>query len=882
MIEETKTVSQLEGTPVHEPPRGIKIQAHIETMEEYRALYQRSVEDPEGFWGELAEQLDWNKKWNKVLEFDFSKPEIKWFDGGKLNACYNCLDRHVDSWRSNKVALIWQGEPLETNRVFTYQQLHYHVCKFANVLRKYGVKKGDRVSIYLPMIPELAIAMLACARIGAIHCVVFGGFGSEVLRDRVNDCGAKILITADGFRRGGRIVQHKVNADDALRECPGVEKVIVVRRLGVDVPFKKERDLWWHEEMAKEDIKSYSEPAIMDAEDTLFILHASGSKGKPKGVIHTTGGYLLFVSQTLKWVFDVKDEDVFFCTADIGWVCGHSYVIYGPLALGATTLMFEGIPTYPTPDRFWEIVERYKVTIFYTAPAAIRALMREGEGWVKKKEISSLRLLGSMVDPIHTEVWNWYHSHVGRGRCPIMDTWWQTETGGFLISPLPITPLKPGSATLPFLGVIPKVLREDGTECDVEEAGFLVIANPWPGMLRGFWNDPDRKRFKETYFTDFPGYYFTRDGAKRDGDGYTWLMGRIDDVMNVSGHRIGTAEVESALASHPSVDEAAVTGILHEVKGEGIYALVTLKNGTKSSEDLKKDLSAHVRKGAGPIATPVALQFADFLPKTRSGRIMRRILRKTAEENLEELEGPSADSDVSREVEDLGPAETGPNVRWEMERPGEEFLREDLSLCNIKESLFYHPGHTWIKLEKADQVRVGLDRFLGNIIGKVNVVVLPLSGRRVLQGENLCSIIHEEGILHIVLPVSGFILSVNYKLKDQPELLSRDPLGDGFLLTLKPKNFQRDRRYLFCGEAALSWYRKEWERFKADVISELHHKGERLGMTMQDGEIRLRDIKKLIDPERYIRLISTFLRNGEKDFPRIRYQRDVRSKSQRG
>ncbi len=635
------------GEQIIMPPESIKIKAYIKSMDEYHNLYKKSIEDPESFWGELAGQLDWFKKWDKVLEYDFNKPEVKWFIGGKLNASYNCLDRHLNSWRSNKVALIWQGEPLEENRFFTYQQLHYHVNKFANVLKKFGVKKGDRVSIYLPMIPELPIAMLACARIGAIHSVVFGGFSSEALRDRINDCGAKILITADGYYRGGRIVQNKINADDALKECPEVEKVIVVKRLGIDVPFNKDRDVWWHEEMSKEDIRLHCEPAIMDAEDILFILYTSGSTGKPKGVIHTTGGYLLFVYQTLKWVFDIKDEDVFFCTADIGWVTGHSYVVYGPLSLGATTLMFEGIPTYPKPDRFWEIVERYKVTIFYTAPTAIRALMKEGEEWVKRRGISSLRILGSVGEPINPEAWRWYYKNVGQERCPIMDTWWQTETGGFLISPFPITPLKPGSATFPFPGVVPKILREDATECDVDEGGSLVIARPWPGMLRGFWNDPDRKRFKETYFSIFPGYYFTGDGAKKDKDGYYWLLGRIDDVINVSGHRIGTAEVESALVSHPSVAEAAVIGFPHEVKGQGIYAFVTLKSGIKGSDELKKELIAHVRKVIGPIATPDKLQFADALPKTRSGKIMRRILRKIAEGRIEELGDTSTLMDPS-------------------------------------------------------------------------------------------------------------------------------------------------------------------------------------------------------------------------------------------
>jgi acetyl-CoA synthetase len=622
---------------VYEPSDSVKTKATIKTMEEYRKLYEKSIKDPEKFWGELAEELDWKKKWNKVLEWDFSKPEIKWFVGGKLNASYNCLDKHLNTWRRNKVALIWQGEPLEENRSFTYQQLYYHVCKFANVLKKLGVKKGDRVSIYLPMIPELPIAMLACARIGAIHSVVFGGFSAEALRDRINDCGSKFLITADGYYRSGKIVQNKANADEALKECPGVDKVVVVKRLGIDVPFTKERDLWWNEEMAKEDIKPSCEPEVMDAEDVLFILYTSGSTGKPKGVIHTTAGYLLFVQQTLKWVFDIKEEDIFFCTADIGWVTGHSYVVYGPLALGGTSLMFEGVPTYPRPDRFWEIVERFKVNVFYTAPTAIRALMREGEKWVQERDLSSLRLLGSVGEPINPEAWRWYHVNVGKEKCPIMDTWWQTETGGFLISPLPITPLKPGSATFPFPGVQPKVVREDGSECDAEEGGSLLITHPWPGMLRGFWNDQDRKRFRETYFSVFPGKYFTGDGAKKDGDGYYWLMGRIDDVINVSGHRIGTAEVESALVSHRTVAEAAVIGIPHEVKGQGIYAFVTLKAGLKGSEEARKELLAHVRKVIGPIATPDKLQFADALPKTRSGKIMRRILRKIAEGKIEEL-----------------------------------------------------------------------------------------------------------------------------------------------------------------------------------------------------------------------------------------------------
>ena len=630
-------VSVLEETRVFEPPEELKREAYIKSMEEYEEIYRRSVEEPEAFWAELAEQLGWFKRWDKVSEWDFDKPEVKWFIGGKLNASYNCLDRHLKTWRRNKAALIWQGEPLEESRTFTYQQLHYQVSKFANVLKKFGVKKGDRVSIYLPMIPEVAIAMLACARIGAIHSVVFGGFSAEALRNRINDCGAEVLITADGYWRNGKMIQSKVNADRALEECPQVRKVIVVKRLGIDVPLRQGRDCWWQEEMAKDDVKPVCEPEVMDAEDPLFVLYTSGSTGRPKGVIHTTAGYLLFVSQTLKWVFDIKEEDVFFCTADVGWVTGHSYVVYGPFTLGATSVMFEGVPTYPAPDRYWEIVERYRVTKFYTAPTIIRALMKEGEEWVKGRDLSSLKILGSVGEPINPEAWMWYYENVGGGRCPIMDTWWQTETGGFLISPFPVTPLKPGSATFPFPGVVPKVLREDGSECEVEEGGSLVMARPWPGMLRGFWNDPEGKRFKETYFTIFPGYYFTGDGAKRDEDGYFWIMGRIDDVINVSGHRIGTAEVESALVAHPAVAEAAVIGFPHEVKGQGIYAFVVLKRGYEGTEELQKALIAHVRKAIGPIATPDKLQFADALPKTRSGKIMRRILRRIAEGRIEDL-----------------------------------------------------------------------------------------------------------------------------------------------------------------------------------------------------------------------------------------------------
>ena len=648
MVEKGKgnIVSMMEESRVFEPSEEIKKQAYL-SMEDYKKLYRKSIDKPDEFWSEMADQLEWFKKWEKVCEWDFHKPELKWFVGGKLNVSYNCLDKHIKEGRGNKVALIWQGEPLEENRVFTYQQLHYHVCKFANVLKKQGIKKGDRVSIYLPMIPELPITMLACARIGAIHSVVFGGFSAEALRDRINDCEAKLLVTADGYYRNGKTVGSKVGADQALKECPSIKRVIVVKRMGIEIPFDKERDVWWHDEMAKEDITPHCDPVKVDAEDILFILYTSGSTGKPKGVIHTTAGYLVFCAQTLKYVFDIKDDDVFFCTADIGWVTGHSYVVYGPFAIGGTSLMFEGVPTFPTPDRFWEIVERYRVSKFYTAPTAIRALMREGEKWVEKRDLSSLKILGSVGEPINPEAWMWYYKNVGKEKCPIMDTWWQTETGGYLISPLPVTPLKPGSATIPFFGVVPKILRENGSECGTDEGGSLVIAQPWPGMLRGFWNDAGNKRFKDTYFSMFPGQYFTGDGARKDGDGYYWLMGRIDDVINVSGHRIGTAEVESALVAHSSVAEAAVIGYPHDIKGQGIYAFVTLKAGIEKSDKLKKDLVAHVRMVIGPIALPDKLQFADALPKTRSGKIMRRILRKIAEDKIEELGDTSTLADPS-------------------------------------------------------------------------------------------------------------------------------------------------------------------------------------------------------------------------------------------
>ncbi len=622
---------------VFPPSKEFSEKAHIKSMEEYQKLYAWSVNDPDGFWAEMAEkQLTWFKKWDKVSDWDFEKPYIKWFIGAKLNACYNCLDRFINTPIRNKAAIIWEADDGEY-KTYTYQQLFYEVNRFANALKKHGIKKGDRVTIYLPMIPELPIAILACARIGAIHSVVFGGFSAQALRDRIQDCKSKLLITADRGIRGGRSVPLKANSDQALQECPTIETVIVVKRTGY-VDMEPKRDFWWHDEMNDPDLKNYCEPEIMDAEDPLFILYTSGSTGKPKGVLHTTGGYMLYTNLTFKWIFDYHDEDIHFCTADIGWITGHSYIVYGPLSNGATSLMFEGIPTYPDPGRFWNIIDKHKVSIFYTAPTAIRTLMREGEEWVKKYDLSSLRLLGTVGEPINPEAWMWYYMHVGKSKLPIVDTWWQTETGGILITPLPgAMSTKPGSASKPFFGIVPRVLKEDGSPAEVNEGGSLVIEKPWPGILRGTFGDPENKRIKEIYFTRFPGKYFTGDGARVDEDGDYWLMGRIDDVINVSGHRLGTAEIESALVSHPVVAEAATVGYPHEIKGEGIYVFVTLKEGYEPSPELAKMLIGHVRQVIGPIATPDKIQFTPGLPKTRSGKIMRRILRKIARGDTEDL-----------------------------------------------------------------------------------------------------------------------------------------------------------------------------------------------------------------------------------------------------
>jgi acetyl-CoA synthetase len=634
---DVKTITSMMGEKrVFNPPKEFSEKAYIKSMDEYKKIYEASIKDPAKFWGEAAEQLDWYKKWNKVLVEDFKEAKHEWFVGGKLNVSYNCLDRHLNTFRKNKAALIWEGD-IGDSKVMTYQQLYREVCKFANVLKKHGVKKGDRVSIYLPMIVELPIAMLACARIGAIHNVVFGGFSADALKDRMLDCESTVLICVDGYYRSGKIIRSKDNADAALESCPKVKDVIVVKRANAaEVTLKTGRDYWWDDEMAADDVKGECKPEVMDSEDPLFILYTSGSTGKPKGVLHTQAGYLLYCLQTYKWIFDMKEEDTFWCTADIGWVTGHSYIVYGPLAYGATSLMFEGVPSYPHPDRFWEIVEKYQVNVFYTAPTALRAIMRDGDDWPNKHDMTSLRLLGTVGEPINPEAWMWYYNVIGKGKCPIVDTWWQTETGGVLITPLPgAIPIKPGSATMPFPGVDPAVFREDGSPADVNEGGYLVIKKPWPGLMRRVYGDPER--FKNTYFIRFPGVYNTGDGARIDEDGYFWLMGRIDDVINVSGHRIGTAEVESALVSHEKVAEAAVVGMPHDIKGQGIYAYVTLKVGIPKSDELKKELVAHVRKEIGPIATPDKIQFADALPKTRSGKIMRRILTKIAAGDIQQL-----------------------------------------------------------------------------------------------------------------------------------------------------------------------------------------------------------------------------------------------------
>jgi len=620
--------------------------------DQYIKMYNESIENPDNFWKTQAQSIDWITPFsdNCIKKINFSKNdlEIKWFYDGKLNVSQNCIDRHLNK-NGDKIAIIWEGDNPKDQKFISYKELHKEVCVMSNVLKKNNVKKGDRVTIYMPMIPEAAYAMLACARIGAIHSVVFGGFSPDSLADRIIDCDSNFVITADEGIRAGKIIPLKKNVDEALNKCTQSIKTLVIRRTGNDVNMIENRDLWWHEEKIK--VTDTCDPEIMDAEDPLFILYTSGSTGKPKGVLHTSGGYLVYASMTHKYVFDYKDNEIYWCTADVGWVTGHSYIVYGPLTNGATTLMFEGVPNYPTSSRFWEVIDKHKVNIFYTAPTAIRALMKEGDEPVKRTNRSSLRLLGSVGEPINPEAWNWYYNIVGSQKCPIVDTWWQTETGGILISPLPgATDLKPGSATKPFFGIVPALVDNDGQKLEGEAEGNLILESSWPGQMRTVYGD--HKRFAETYFSTFNNAYFTGDGAKRDSDGYWWITGRVDDVINVSGHRMGTAEVESALVAHEKVAEAAVVGYPHDIKGQGIYAYVTLTDGNEPNEELRKELILWVRKEIGPIATPDLIQWAPNLPKTRSGKIMRRILRKIAANEHDQLGDVStlADPNVVKDL----------------------------------------------------------------------------------------------------------------------------------------------------------------------------------------------------------------------------------------
>jgi len=620
-------------------------QAHVQSLEQYKAIYDESTKDPAAFWAKIAERLDWIKKWDKVYDYDFVDPKIKWFEGGTLNVSYNCLDRHVESGHGDQTALIWEGNDPTESKTFTYSEMLAEVEKCANVLKAKGVKKGDRVCIYMQMIPQLPVAMLACTRIGAVHSIVFGAFSADSLRDRINDSACKMLITQDTGVRGKKFdIPMKANADAALTDCPSIENVLVVKRTGHDINMQSERDIFWHEEMA--DAAPKCAPEEMDAEDPLYILYTSGSTGKPKGVLHTTAGYLLYAAYTHELIFDYHEGDIYWCTADIGWVTGHSYIVYGPMANRATTMMYEGVPNYPDFGRFWQIVEKHKVNIFYTAPTAIRALMKEGISWPEKHDLSSLRLLGTVGEPIKEPDWMWYHNIIGKGKCPIVDTWWQTETGGILITPLPgCVPTKPGSATLPFFGIQPVLLDEEANELEDATTGYLAIKHPWPGMMRTIYGD--HERFKDAYFSRFPGYYLAGDAARRDEDGYYWITGRIDDVLNVSGHRIGTAEVEGAIGKAQNVAEAAVVGYAHDIKGQGIYAYVTLMTGTDPSDEIHQDIRLKVREIIGPHATPDKIQFTPSLPKTRSGKIMRRILRKVAEGDIDSMGDTSTLADPS-------------------------------------------------------------------------------------------------------------------------------------------------------------------------------------------------------------------------------------------
>ncbi len=623
----------MSDSKIYEIPNEIEVNAHIDSKL-YNSLYDRSISNSDEFWSEQADKfLHWFEKWDSVSEFDFNTGHIRWFEGGKLNAAYNCLDRHLET-KGDQTALIWEGDDCSLIRKFTYRELHSEVCRLSNVMKSRGVRKGDRICIYMPMVPEAVIATLACARIGAVHSIVFGGFSPEALKDRILDSDCKIVITADEGPRGGKNVPLKANADAAMENCPDVHTCIVIQRTGGSIYMHEDRDIWYHEATA--DASSDCEAEHMDAEDPLFILYTSGSTGKPKGVVHTTAGYLLYVSMTFRYTFDYRDNDVYWCGADIGWITGHSYIVYGPFSNGAINVMFEGVPLYPDASRFWQVCDNHKVNIFYTAPTAIRALIGAGNEFVEKTDRSSLRILGTVGEPINPEAWEWYHEKVGDRRCPIIDTWWQTETGGHMITPLPgATRLKPGSATRPFFGVQPCIVDNDGNELEGAAEGALCIKNSWPGQMRTVWGDHDR--FIQTYFSTFPGKYMTGDGARRDEDGYYWITGRVDDVMNVSGHRLGTAEIESALVLHPSVAEAAVVGFPHDIKGEAIYAYVTTVAGTVEDEDLRKELFNIVRNEISPIAKPDVIQFAPGLPKTRSGKIMRRILRKVASNDINEL-----------------------------------------------------------------------------------------------------------------------------------------------------------------------------------------------------------------------------------------------------
>ena len=628
-----------------DPPVDFAARARLGRYAEYEAMYRESIEQPEAFWARQAEEhLAWMKKWNEVTRHDFDaigaseQPYVRYFAGGKLNVSANCLDRHVEAGRGDKPAIIWQGEREEDKRRLTYRDLQREVEQCARALRNLGIGKGHAVTLFMPMVPELPIAMLACARIGAIHSVVFSAFSPDALKSRIQDCRSHAVITADVGYHAGKVIPLKEKVDTILGDCPTVQCVLVFNRGNQPVAMKEGRDTWWHEIMARDLSAVSGDPEPMDSEDPLFILYTSGSTGKPKGVLHTTAGYLLYTHLTFRYIFDIREDDLFWCTADCGWITGHSYLVYGPLSNGASCMMFEGVPTYPGPNRFWKIVADYRVTIFYTAPTAIRALMRLGEEHPNRHDLSSLRLLGTVGEPINPEAWIWYHEVIGKGRCPIVDTWWQTETGGIMITTLPgAMPAKPGSAGKPFFGVVPAILKEDGSEAGVDEGGSLMIMNPWPGMIRGVYGDAKSELIRNVYFSKFPGRYFSGDGCRRDADGYYWLMGRMDDVLNVSAHRLATAEIESALVGHSSVAEAAVVGFPHETKGQGIYCYVTLKKGIEPTESLRKDLIQQVRREISPIATPDKIQFTDALPKTRSGKIMRRILRKIAENKPDEV-----------------------------------------------------------------------------------------------------------------------------------------------------------------------------------------------------------------------------------------------------